>query len=85
MTSALQNPDLVRRYIGFANTTQVQKQTILDTLQKVVDRGDPVFVMDFFQGETNIVKVPLKASLIKLSLENEGTSCLYGGEMPNIP
>lgn len=78
------NPNLIEKYIGFANTTQVQKTTILDTLKKVVEKGDPVFIMDFFQGKTNIVKVATKSSLLITSLETEGTSCLYEGEMPII-
>ena len=50
----------------------------------MVEKGDPVFIMDFFQGETNIVKVATKASLLKASLEIEGTNCLFEGEIPII-
>lgn len=41
-----------------------------------------MFVLDFFMEETNIVRVPTKASLIVSSLMNEQADCLYRGEWP---
>jgi hypothetical protein len=36
------------RFVGFVNTAQVSQEKIITTLCTIVDRGDPVFILDFF-------------------------------------
>ncbi len=52
-------------------------------LKEIVDKGDPIFVLDFWiQGDT-ICKVPTRASLLWDSIENN-QNALYKGELPDI-
>jgi hypothetical protein len=48
-TQLLANQNRQDLFVGFANTTQVSRERIISTLQTIIDRGDPVFIMDFFQ------------------------------------
>jgi len=61
----------------------IKKEDMLRHLNKIVDNGDPVFILEFYSGEMDICTLPFKASLMLKSIES-GASCLYNGEMPQI-
>jgi hypothetical protein len=54
--------------VEFAGVHQVSKEKIAESLQKIVDNGDPVLVFDFYSGADDIYKFATKASLLKKSL-----------------
>ena len=53
-------------------------------LKEIVAAGDPVFIMDLFEKDKDIIQFPFQASALMKSID-DGSSCLYQGPMPNIP
>ena len=69
--------------VEFAGTNQVSKEKIIETLQKILQNGDPILEFDFYSGADDIFKFATKASLLIKSLNND-TCCMFQGSVPQF-
>ncbi len=50
---------------------QVSKDKLIEHLEMIVKKGDPIFTLDFFREDVNLVEIHTKASLLLASLRKD--------------
>ena len=63
------DPELNKEhYITFCDEKNLKYQSIIDNLSKIIQNGDPIFIIEIFDHRGTILKIPLKASDVLRSL-----------------
>ena len=56
--------------MALCNSTTVKINDLKKHLRNIIDKGDPIFVIEFYSGEHTICKLNIKCSLMLTSLES---------------
>ena len=49
----------------------MSKDKLIEHLEIIVKKGDPIFTLDFFKEDTNLVEIHTKASLVLECLKKD--------------
>ena len=69
------------KVVGLCSTKTVLVKTMKKSLLEIADKGDPIIVLDFFAGTSNMCRMATKPSLLLKSLEND-SDCMFRGQIP---
>ena len=70
-----------KAHIYLCKEATISKENLVEKLTKIVQKGDPIIMVELYRGNTIYFILPTKASLLISSIF-DGSSCVYKGELP---